>query len=84
MGSIFEAFNRNRGESEMIALFRGSAANKAEKLLDRIRLLMSLSHPSLALPLDVGRCDEGIFVVTPSARQSITLDDFSRNDGPNP
>ncbi len=81
MGSIFEAFDRNRGESEMIALFRGSA-DKAEKLLDRIRLLMSLSHPSLALPLDVGRCDEGIFVVTPSARQSITLDQVLKERRP--
>jgi len=34
---------------------------------------MGLSHPSLALPLDAGRCDADVFMVTPLARQGIRL-----------
>ena len=60
IGSTFEAFDRNRGESVSITLLPGSA-DKVEELLGRIKLLMGLSHPSLALPLDAGRCDAGCF-----------------------
>ena len=72
IGSTFEAFDRNRGESVSITLLPGSA-DKVEELLGRIQLLMGLSHPSLALPLDAGRCDEDVFMVTPLERQGIRL-----------
>ena len=71
-GSTFEAFDRNRGQSVSITLLRGSA-DKVEGLLGRIQSLMGLSHPSLALPLDAGRYEEGVFIVTPSERQEIRL-----------
>ena len=71
-GSTFEAFDRNRGQSVSITLLRGSA-DKVEELLGRIQSLMGLSHPSLALPLDAGRYEEGVFIVTPSERQEIRL-----------
>ncbi|MGA2702875.1 MAG: VIT domain-containing protein [Isosphaeraceae bacterium] len=83
IGSTFEAFDRNRGESVSITLLRGSADN-AEELLERTPSLMGLSHPSLALPLDAGRCDEGIFVVTPSARQGIRLNQVLKDRRPEP
>ncbi len=83
IGSTFEAFDRNRDESVSITLLRGSADN-AEELLERIPSLMGLSHPSLALPLDAGRCDEGIFVVTPSARQGIRLNQVLKDRRPEP
>ena len=78
IGSTFEAFDRNRGESVNITLLRGSADN-AEELLERIHSLMGLSHPSLALPLDAGRCNEGVFMVTPSAGQGIKLNQVLGN-----
>ena len=80
-GSTFEAFDRNRGESVSITLLRGSA-EKAEELLGRIQSLMGLSHPSLALPLDAGRCDEGVFMVTPLAGQGIRLNQVLGNGLP--
>ena len=72
IGNTFEAFDRNRGQSVSITLLRGSA-DKVEELLGRIQSLMGLSHPSLALPLDAGRYEEGVFIVTPSERQEIRL-----------
>jgi len=82
-GSVCEAFDRNRGEPVTITLFRGSA-DKAEKLLARIRLLMALSHPSVPWPLDIGQCDEGAFVVTGSARQGSSLDQLLKDRRPGP
>ena len=82
-GSTFEAFDRNRGQSVSITLLRGSADN-VEELLGRIQSLMGLSHPSLALPLDSGRYEEGIFIVTPSERQEIRLHQVLEDRRPEP
>jgi len=82
-GSTFEAFDRNRGQSVSITLLRGTA-DRVEELLGRIQLLVGLSHPFLALPLDAGRCDEGVFIVTPSESQGIRLDQFLKNRRPEP
>ena len=82
-GSTFEAFDRNRGQSVSITLLRGSADN-VEELLGRIQSLMGLSHPSLALPLDSGRYEEGIFIVTPSERQEIRLHQVLKDRLPEP
>ena len=82
-GSTFEAFDRNRGQSVSITLLRGSA-DKVEELLGRIQLLMGLSHPSLALPLDAGRYEEGVFIVTPSERQEIRLHQVLEDRLPEP
>jgi len=45
---------------------------------------MGLSHPSLALPLDSGRYEEGIFIVTPSERQEIRLHQVLKDRLPEP
>jgi len=45
---------------------------------------MGLSHPSLALALDAGRCGEGIFFVTPSEGQGIRLNQVLKDRRPEP
>jgi uncharacterized protein YegL len=79
----FEAFDRNRGQSVSITMLPGSA-DKAEESLERIQSLMGLSHPSLALALDAGRCGEGIFIVTPSEGQGIRLNQVLKDRRPEP
>jgi hypothetical protein len=79
LGGTFEAFDRNRGQSVSITMHPGSADK-----LERIQSLMGLSHPSLALALDAGRCGEGIFFVTPSEGQGIRLNQVLKDRRPEP
>jgi len=64
-------------------LIHGSG-DSAEELLKRLPSLTDLSHPSLALPLDAGRFDEGVFVVTPSAGRGIRLNQVLKDRRPEP
>jgi serine/threonine protein kinase len=82
-GCVFEAFDRNRGQSVSIALFRDyGPADNAEELLERLQLHMGLSHPSLALPLDSGRSGGSIFIVTPLEGQGIRLSQVLKDRRP--
>lgn len=82
-GSIFEAFDRNRGQSVTITLYQ-SSADRVEELLGKLKLLVNLSHPSLALPLDAGRCDQGVFIVTPSEHRGNRLQQVLKDRLPEP
>ncbi|MGZ3318025.1 MAG: VIT domain-containing protein, partial [Isosphaeraceae bacterium] len=82
-GSTFEAFDRNRGQSVTISLYL-SSADRVEELLGKLKLLVNLSHPSLALPLDAGRCDQGVFIVTPSEHRGNRLHQVLKDRLPEP
>lgn len=74
MGAVFEATHEAGGPPVAIKLVRISSRGADARLLREGKALRKLSHPNLVEVLDVGRCDEGVYIAMSLVRGKTLRD----------